>query len=380
MRRMTVAAVLAAGLFAAACSSKPHTVVLGVGLATNAHPGIKLAAREINANGGIGGVPLELVGMDWSGLDQPYNPETILRWANRFAAVKDLLGVIGHNDSATTLTAAAIYNVNRIPHLVTIATNPSITNIGAWTYRLCLSDSAQGPALAEYAVKDWGKRRIAVFYVNDDYGRALTQLFEEQARKLGATILTSVMHRNVLEQDDKDQIKSALTEMKKGTTPDLVVLFQRVDAAIWTVGAMKEAGLSCDILGSDNLAQESFAAGVPKWAAGIRVSQFLRLDPSDPHAAKFAGDYRAFTGYDPNYAQGFAYDAVYLLKDAILSGRYTRAGVKSYFDRLIQDGTPIHGVCGTYTLGADHDARRSLYIVELRDGKMSFLKALPPQR
>jgi len=377
MRRIFLAIALIVALVPAACSRRPSRVVLGIGLTSNAHPGVKLAAKEINDAGGIGGVLLELLGMDWLEMDNAYDPASTLNWAERFAAQPDLLAVIGHNDSATTLTAAAIYNRNKIPQIVTIATNPSITNIGAWTYRLCLSDSDQGPALAEYAVKDWNKRRIAIFYVNDDYGRALAQLFEKHARELGAKIIASIMHRNALQPDDQDQIRSALAEMKKDGAPDLIALFQRVDAAIWTVKAIHDAGMQVDILGCDNLAQASFSNYDSKSTEGIRVSQFLNLESGDARAMRFARDFRAFAGSEPDYAQAFAYDAIYLMRDAILNGRFSRAGVKAYLDRLIREKIPIHGVSGSFTLGPDHDARRLFYVAEIHDGHLRVLKALP---
>jgi hypothetical protein len=43
---------------------------------------------------------------------------------------------------------------------------------------------------------------------------------------------------------------------------------------------------------------------------------------------------------------------------------------------LIRERSEQTGVAGTYQLGPDHDARRSLYIVEVRNGTQTFLKAL----
>jgi len=142
------------------------------------------------------------IGLDWDGSVYSSGPATLLDWTERFNQTKNLVAIIGRSDSASTLSAAASYNRAGIPQLVTIATNPAITNIGVWTYRLCLSNTAQGPALAEYVVKDWKKRRIAIVFVNDDYGRRLAQLFEKRVRELGAEIVGSVMHRDVLDLDD----------------------------------------------------------------------------------------------------------------------------------------------------------------------------------
>lgn len=370
MTRWRAALMLILLLCAAACHARPSRVVFGIGMATNTRDAVSLAAQEINAQGGLGGVPLELVGSD------EFDPVITLGWANRFVADTDLLGVIGHSDSAATLSAAAIYNRSGVPHLVTIATNPAITGIGPWTYRLCLSDAAQGPALAEYAVNDWKKRRIAIFFVNDDYGRGLAQRFEKRARELGAEIVTTVMHRNALQEDDKGMIRAALGRLKTGPHVDLIALFQRVAAAEWTVQAIHDAGLDVDKLGGDTLAQYRLAAFSPSLTEGVRVSQFFSLDSANPRAVQFAKNFRAFTGSEPDYSQAFAYDAVYLLRDAVLQGGYTRAGVRAYLDRLVAQAATISGVGGPFTLGPDHDARRPLYIAEVHDKGFRVLQEI----
>jgi len=360
---------------AAACDSRPDRVVIGVALSKHNHPGIELAVKEINASGGIDGVPIELMGLELasSGL---FEAADTLKWANRFAETKDLLAVIGHGDSASTLSAAAIYNQKRVPQIVTIATNPAITNIGDWTYRLCLSDVVQGPVLAQYAVEDWGKRRIAVFYVNDSYGRGIAELFERRVRELGGEIVSSIMHRNLLRSDDKELIGSALLRMKERGEPELIVLFQRMQTAHWTIGAIRERGIQADILGGDSLSPMEFVQMEPKLVAGIRISQFFLPSVSE-RAGQFAQNLRRFSGKEADYARAFAYDGVYLIRDAIRSNGFSRQGVKAYLDWLIKEKTVINGAGGAYLLGADHDARRPLYIVEARDGGHRLLATLP---
>lgn len=359
-----------------ACAAPhPSRVVIGIGMTENTHAAFRLAVREINAAGGIHQVPVELSGLEWAATDS-YTPAAILKTTARFNATPNLVAVVGHNDSASTLSAAASYNRDGIPQIVTIATNPAITNIGSWTYRLCLSDAAQGPALATYAVQDWRKSRIAIIYVNDDYGRGLARLFEDRARSLGAQIVATAMHHNTLQPEDEASIRETIEDLKK-IDPDLVALFQRVDAARWTVQAIRAAGLRADILGGDNLAQYSFARDAPGPAEGVRVSQFLDLDVRRPRVARFVEGIRAATGQAPDYAQAYAYDALYLLRDAIAQGGFSRAGVKSYLDAMIAKGQRIEGVTGTFVLAADHDARRPLYVAEVRDGGFRVLKALP---
>lgn len=375
MKRVIVVVILGLLILPSACTTRPRRVVLGIALSAAYHPAVELAVSEINANGGIGGVPIELIGMDWKVVNE-FNATDILKRAGQFAAEKDLLAVIGHSDSVSTLSAASFYNQQKIPQIVTIATNPAITNIGDWTYRLCLSDAAQGPALAEYAVRDWNKRRIAVFYVNDDYGRGLAQLFEKEVRELGGEIVASVMHRNILTDDDKELIRASLKSFKQDQEPDLIVLFQRTAVAEWMLHAIHEEHLKSSILGGDSLGPLDFARSMGELIEGVRVSQFYQPRSDDPYAAKFMKSYHSLTGKDADYGHAFAYDAVYLLRDSALHGGSSREGVKSYLDKLIREKTQGVGVAGNYVLGPDHDARRELYIVEVQKGAHTLLKTL----
>lgn len=375
MKNLLSVPLLVALLMPSCCNSKPRSVVIGIALTSSNHPAVELAAKEINESGGIAGVPVELMGLDWK-VTSDFDAADIIKWANAFARTENLVAVIGHSDSASTLSAAAIYNQQKVPQIVTIATNPEITNIGSWTYRLCLSDSTQGVALAQYAVTDWGKKSFAIFYVNDAYGRGLAGVFEKELRRLGGTVLSSRMHRNTLQPDDKEMIRQSLHVLRAGSGPDLFVLFQRLDAANWTMKAILEAGFHADILGGDNLGRPGLIRPDGNLREKLRVSQFYFPSPDDGRAMMFANSYQEYTGSYPDYGDAFAYDAVYLVRDALLKSGVSREGVKSYLDDLINQKTVVNGVGGAYALGPDHDARRTMYIVEAGASPGPPLKAL----
>ncbi|MBZ5554349.1 MAG: ABC transporter substrate-binding protein [Acidobacteriia bacterium] len=356
------------------CPSRPRQVVVGAVVNNTQYPALELAVKQINAAGGINGVPLVLVGEKGKTLS-PYDAQSVLRLGKIFADTKDLVAVIGHSDSAATLSSAAFYNHQGIPQIVTIASNPAITNVGSWTYRLCLSDTAQAPALAEYAVKDWGKKRIVVFYVSDDYGRGIAQLFEKRVRELGGEIVSSIPHRNVLQADDKELIRSVLFQLKNHG-PELFVLFQRAEAALYTIRQIHEVQIPAEILGGDALSTLASLKEPPPEIEGVRMSEFFYPRPEDKQTMKFIHDLQEFAHEDPDYGHAFAFDAVYLIRDAIQFGGYSREGVKSYLDRIIREHKLMKGVTGTYRLAADHDARRSLFIVAMHGGRQELVKAV----
>lgn len=362
-----------------ACAVVPEQIVLGIALTESNHEAVQLAAAHINDDGGISGVPLRLAGLDWR-FSAEASSEEILEWADRFASNTELLALIGHSDSGSTLAGAAVYNQRRLPQIVTIATNPAITNIGAWTYRICLSDAYHGPALADYAVREWGKRRIVVFYVNDDYGRGLAQQFEQRAAELGAEMVASTFHRNILRAEDQQLVRSVLQRLRDTVPPpDLFVLFQRLEAGTWTARAIRDAGYATDILAGDNLGTPAFAAQ-GEIVEGVRASRFFMPAADDERAQQFVQEYTRVVGREPNYGDAFAYDAVYLFRDAVANGGFSRDGVKRYLDELIASGSEIEGVTGSYVLGSDHDARRSLFIAEVRNGRYELVREISLRR
>jgi ABC-type branched-subunit amino acid transport system substrate-binding protein len=232
--------------------------------------------------------------------------------------------------------------------------------------------------LARYAVQDWGKKRVCVFYVNDAYGKGLAEIFQSEIVRLGATVVTSRMHRNVLSDDDKQMLSSSLAALKGAEPPDLFVLFQRLGAADWSISAIRQAGFHGDILGGDNLGQSIFMTTNPEIKEGIRVSEFYLPSPDSSVSVKFANSLRQMTGSDADYGQAFAYDAVYLVRDACAKYGFTRDAVKRYLDELISERAVQKGAGGDYLLAPDHDARRTMYIVEGHNGRYEQLKALTP--
>ena len=139
---------------------------------------------------------------------------------------------------------------------------------------------------------------------------------------------------------------------------------------------MHELGLRCNVLGSDSLGLDDFWADNPDLTEGLRCANFFVLVPENRRGAEMVARYRQLTGIDPDYGQVFAYDAVYLVREAVLHGGFSREKVRAYLDRLIRDQIPIEGAGGSYLIGSDHDAKRPFFIVEVKNGRQQHLATL----
>lgn len=360
---------------AVACARSRPRAVVGIALAESNHIAAELAVQTINDSGGAGRATLALTGLGWK--PGPHaDPTEALAWADRLARIPALVAVVGTSDSSSTLAIAAYLNQAKVPLIVPIATNPAVTNIGEWTYRTCLSDAVQGPALARHAIRSWGKKRLAIFYVNDDYGRALTHSFETSAGELGAAIVAAVPHRDPLQEDDEEMITAEI-ERLKADPPDAIVLFELPESGDFTVRKIREAGLRCDLLAGDGLALPRFFTLHAPEKEGMRASTFFFAGARNDAARTFFETFRARTGIEPSLGRIFTYDAVHLVRDAVAANGPTRSGVKAYLDRAIREGTVLRTATGAeFRLGADHDARRPLYVVEVHGGRTQLVETM----
>ena len=156
-----IAASLLFGLIGCGSGAKPIRIGLAGSLSDPVGVPMKraaeLAVEEINAAGGIGGRPLQLVQRDdYADVDSAVFVASDLYEAG-------VAAVIGHLFSSTTLAAAPVYNGGEDPvaAISPSSSSPDISTAGDYTFRICPSDLAHGAALAKW-VRDTLDRKSVV--------------------------------------------------------------------------------------------------------------------------------------------------------------------------------------------------------------------------
>ena len=102
-------------------------------------------ADEINQQGGINNVPLQVVIVN-----DDNNPQTAAEVAKNLAKNKDILGVVGHFSSGVTLATAPIYQQNELVAISPSSTYVAISNAENYIFRTVPSDRFTSSALARY--------------------------------------------------------------------------------------------------------------------------------------------------------------------------------------------------------------------------------------
>ena len=149
------------------------------------HQGYVLAFEQINAEGGILGQKVELVTED--NQSKPGQSATVVR---KLITQNKVVAILGDATSSATLEAAPIAQGDKIPMITPTATNPRITEVGDYIFRVCFLDEFQGRVLARFAREKLKAQRIFTLTdVKQDYSVDLLKFFKEEFTKLGGTIV-----------------------------------------------------------------------------------------------------------------------------------------------------------------------------------------------
>ena len=122
----------------------------------SSHHGTELAIDALNASGGVLGKKLQLLTED----DQSKQGEakTIAR---KLISRDGIVALLGEVASGRSLEAAPICQESKIPQISPSSTNPKVTEIGDYIFRICFTDPLQGKVLARFAQKTLKVKRAA---------------------------------------------------------------------------------------------------------------------------------------------------------------------------------------------------------------------------
>ena len=305
----------------------------GFGLANRR--GIELARDEVNAAGGIKGKKLEIQFEDDSGSGM-----VAARIAKQFVDNPRVLAVIGHVSSGAMLAAARVYD-GRLVAIATTATNPALTGISPWTFRVISSDSANGVQLAQAAFA-LGLRRAAILYENDGYGRGLSASF--RAAYKGQVISADPIG------GDLSDAEPFITYFKR-TRPDVVLVAGTEASGLVILREARRQQLKVQFIGGDGwtpvivdtTASEGALVGAP----------FTAEDPR-PEAKKFVEAFRAKYSAEPDGNAALGYDATITMARALAAVGADRDGIRRWLHAL-DERTAIAGASGPIRFRPDGD-------------------------
>lgn len=334
----------------------------------SADEGIRLALDEVNAKGGVLGKHVKVITED----DRSLSDEAKTA-ANKLITKDHVCAILGEIASSRSIAIAPVCEDAHIPMLSPGSTNPKVTEGYEFVFRNCFIDPFQGTAMANFAMKQLGFKRFAVLYpVNSDYGVGLRKFFEEAVKKNGGQIVEDVAYT---EKSDVD-FHGQLTKIKNAN-PDAIF-----DSGYYTEAGLiakqaRELGITCPILGGDGWDSDQTIKIGGKAIEGCYFSNHYSPDEDRPEVKKFVEDYKKkYNGKIPDAMAILAYDSLNIMCDAI-----KRAG--STDGKKIRDALAatkdFPGASGVTTIDEKHNAKKSVVILKIADGKFNYAGTVKPE-
>jgi branched-chain amino acid transport system substrate-binding protein len=328
--------------------------------------GADIAVADLNAAGGVnGGQASYEIGDDLG------DPQQAVLVAQKFIDEKSILFIDGHMFSGATLAAGPKYETAGLPMISPSATNPAISTLGKYIWRICITDAVQGADLAKYTVEQLGFKKVAIIYDDSDYGRGLADAFEAAIKADGGT----VVDREQYTTGDSD-FKPQLTKVK-GTNPQLIFLSGYYPEGSKIAIQARSLGIKAQLLGSDGYASDQIIKLGGAAVEGMLISTFFDPSKPDPAVQKFVAAYKAkFAGAVPDYFAANSYDVIMLAAQAAKdAGTSSRQGIEGALSTM---GT-YTGVSGPITFDANGDVQKPLDIVMVKNGALVTAPKQPTQ-
>jgi branched-chain amino acid transport system substrate-binding protein len=142
------------------------------------------AADEINAQGGINGKQVKI-----KEFDNHSNPLDA-KFAAEKAAQAKVMGVIGAVWSSHSLAMAHVLQKAKIPMISPSSTNPKLTLIGNYIFRVCFPDTFQGKVMSDFALNFLhAKTAVVLTNASSKYSMGLAEYFIDCFKKRGKILL-----------------------------------------------------------------------------------------------------------------------------------------------------------------------------------------------
>ena len=366
MKRIVIASIIVVSLLSACTPNGGggDKVRIGVFMSTTGSTanfgissvnGIKLAADEINAAGGINGKQVELLVQD--DRSDASEAATIV---TKFVTQDQVHGIIGEVASSRSIAAAPIAQNAKIPMLTPSSTNPEVTKKGDFIFRSCFIDPYQGAAIAQFAAKTLGAKTAAIMVDRkNDYSTGLEKVIGETFTKFGGKIVATQSY-----QEGDQDFNAQLTSLK-GSNPEVLFVPGYYNDVGLIAKQARDKGITVPLIGGDGWDSEQlYKIGGTALNGSYFTNHYSPYD-TDPKVVKFVNDYKAKYGSIPDALAATAYDAARIMFDAVkrsksLAGQDIRDSLAATKD--------YPGVTGTVTFNAQRDAVKPIVMIEIKDG------------
>jgi branched-chain amino acid transport system substrate-binding protein len=330
--------------------------------------GVKLAAGEINAKGGILGRQIQLIERD----DEAKN-ERGIQVTQELINKEKVVATLGFINTGVSLAAQRFYQEAKIPVINNVATGSVVTKQflppefpDNYVFRTSANDTIQSAMVVEEAITKRKFTKVAILADSTNYGQLGREDLEKALDKKGVKPV-AVEKFNVKDVDMTAQLLKA-----KQAGAQAILTYAIGPELAQIANGMEKLGWKVPMIGSWTLSMANFIDNAGKNGEGATMPQTFIQEGNTPKRKAFIEAYQKAYKVDRipspvSAAQG--YDSMYLLAAAIRqAGTTDGPKVREALENLKEK---VDGVVKTYDHPYTHDDHETIKMGDAVMGEVS---------
>jgi branched-chain amino acid transport system substrate-binding protein len=326
----------------------------------NVKNGLILALDEINAAGGIKrkgeseGKNIDIIFED-DGTDEKQavaKAQTLIKTAK-------VPIIIGGVTSSSALALAPVCEAEKVVLLSPTASSPKLSGAGQYVFRNYPSDALEGKVMAEYAVRRMNVRDVAIFYIDNEYGQGLMNVFKERFTGLGGNIQMEHSY------PPGTAAFTAPVKELKANPPDGIYVIGYYTEIANILKEINKQKVESKIISVEGLVQPMVLETAADVVEGVIYPQpHYNPESPDPKIQEFVKAYRAKFNTKPDIDAAFAYDALRIVAKAIEQSASYPVDLR---DRIAD--VSMRGIIGDISFDSNGDVDIRPEIFQIKGGK-----------
>jgi branched-chain amino acid transport system substrate-binding protein len=251
------------------------------------------------------------------------------------------------------------------------STNPRVTEVGDYIFRICFIDPFQGAVLAKFSRDSLHAKRVALLTaVNSPYSIGLSEVMRHDFKARGGEIVADQKYS----EGDKD-FRAQLTAIRAAKPDVIAATGFYTESALICIQA-RSLGLDVPIIGGDGWEAPQLVELGGKAVENTYYSTYFSAENGAPEVHDFVQRYKKrWNGEIPEAVSALGYDAVYLVVAAIIQAG-TTDGPK--LRTAIAATKNFPGVTGRTTIDEKRNSAKAAVMIAVKDGRAKFYEAVTP--
>jgi branched-chain amino acid transport system substrate-binding protein len=330
---------------------------------------VRMIEEEINEAGGINGHPLEVIVEDTVG-----DATKTVTAAKKLISKDEVLAIVGPSRSGTTMAVIPIVEEAEIPLISCAAAEAIVVPVKRWVFKTPQKDSDAAIRIYEY-MKEQGISKIAIITGTTGFGDQGRQQLKKFASEFDVTIVVDETYG----PEDTD-MTAQLTKIK-ASGAEALVNWSIVAGQVIVAKNMRQLGMEIPLFQSHGFGNVKYAQTAGEAGEGIifpcgrllAVDTLLEGHPQKEVLTRYKEEYEAKYDEDVSTFGGHAWDALYLVIEALEEVGADREKIRDY----IENRKGFVGTGGVFNFSPEDHSGLDKYAFEMltvKDEKFVVLK------